>query len=242
MSGRRIDEDSKFQTKQTVTGTGLIGISEYKTKIEASLRTTIVGAGGTNVIEVQAKIPNQNAWTIIETITGNDSVVTDITTWDFIRFICTTFDGSPELTAAGFFEVSPENSSVGLATEAKQDDIINLLDDIANGGVEGSVTYGEISGIAASTETTVVSKTITAGFKGRLKNAWATGSSCAVFKLKVNGSTVGTRRINWCDRNAEWVYKDLELSAGDVIIITAEHTESATQEFEADLHWSEDDT
>jgi hypothetical protein len=216
MSGRRIDEDSKFQTKQTVTGTGLIGISEYKTKIEASLRTTIVGAGGTNVIEVQAKIPNQNAWTIIETITGNDSVVTDITTWDFIRFICTTFDG--------------------------QDDIINLLDDIANGGVEGSVTYGEISGIAASTETTVVSKTITAGFKGRLKNAWATGSSCAVFKLKVNGSTVGTRRINWCDRNAEWVYKDLELSAGDVIIITAEHTESATQEFEADLHWSEDDT
>lgn len=224
----------KLEIYRPVSSAGIIGIDQYTVKAESSARITVENAGGANVVEIEGRI-GQTAWESILTITGNDSQEFNFASYDFIRFRCTTYDSSPfDFYFAAFFPVA------GNATSQNQQTIIDLLDDIANGG-SGTIFYGTITGLASATESNVISYTVPVGKIFRLREATVSGTACAKHNLKIGSTTFATRRQNWCDRNARFTYDSLKLTAGQVLEITAEHDESTVQDYQCDIHGSLDD-
>jgi hypothetical protein len=100
---------------------------------------------------------------------------------------------------------------------------------------KGSILTGEANSIGASTETTLLTKTVAAGTSLYIGNIGATGTSDGIYKLKLNASRIAERRTNWCERNAKFDYSFLQLDAGDVITLTVTHTEVDPQDFIAEL-------
>src|SRR3990172_7433579 len=98
----------KFQITFNVSGAGIIGLNSYIVKSESVLRVIADGADISNVVKVRGKVGVQSVFEDIATITGPNSALVDIHTWDFIQFETTIYGFVPfRLVAAGFLPVSP---------------------------------------------------------------------------------------------------------------------------------------
>jgi len=114
--GRTKSGLNKFQTQRTVTGTGTIGNSEYIVKGESTLRVSIIGSAPTTRVTILARIEGESTFTLLETITDNNTAVIDILTYDFVRFGCTVFGGTDFLMASSGF--IPGQSITGTFTQS----------------------------------------------------------------------------------------------------------------------------
>jgi hypothetical protein len=99
---------SKFQTKIAFSATGDIGDPlGYEVLKEKVIRVRIDNATTETVFSICGKIATDPEWSIIKTITGFESTVVNISTWDYIRFECDVYDssnGGNILYASAFFE------------------------------------------------------------------------------------------------------------------------------------------
>lgn len=95
---------AKFQTFQSVSAAGTIGIPNYNVKGENTLKCKVAGSGGANVVTVYGRIENESVYNVIGTVSGNTTQTFDISTVDWVRFSCTTYGGTPfELVVSGFY-------------------------------------------------------------------------------------------------------------------------------------------
>jgi hypothetical protein len=231
------DALAKFQVYQRVNGTGTIGLQRYFVKAESAVRVSLDSNATGSTIEIYGSITD-GPFELVGSVSGNTSEVFDFSTYDNIKFICSTFAFSFDLYASGFYPVSPLTNPLppGASTEAKQDDIIDAINTLSSTITNGFLVSGSASSVAAATETTIVSYTVPALDDFALGVAYASADGDCIFRLKKNGSTIGVRRNNWCERQAEWRYGSLLFSAGDVISVTAIHNCSNTLNIEAEIY------
>ena len=93
--------------------------------------------------------------------------------------------------------------------------------------------YGTAS-IAITVEATVV--TTTPGSDGYLKSVVCSGNAQAIFRIKVNGATIGSARNAWTDRNVTIDLGNQKFSSGDVLLVTAENLGKLTADYEARIN------
>jgi len=91
-------------------------------------------------------------------------------------------------------------------------------------------------GIAPLTETTLITQVFTATTFENLVIAAVSGTNYAKYKLKVNGTTVWTKRTG-PDLNKDFDYTGApyELGPGDVVTVTVEHFNAGNEDFDASL-------
>jgi len=123
--------------------------------------------------------------------------------------------GSPipiNLTSEGFLQVSVVgNENMGIIYD----------EGTLSGGVEHSL----------------VSHTVTAGQEFNLARISGTGRTNGIFRVKVNGTTIETKRNAWTDRNVEFVYtKGLPLTAGDTVELTVIHNQLTSTPFSGTIY------
>jgi len=95
--------------------------------------------------------------------------------------------------------------------------------------------YEETSGVVPNSETTILTYTNTLAYF--VEKIVCSGTSDAIFKLKVDGSSTRTLRNSWNDRNVTFDFSTIarKIPANSVVTITAEHSEIRNQDFEANL-------
>lgn len=98
------------------------------------------------------------------------------------------------------------------------------------------VLHNEITGIASGAETTIIS--LVAPLTGyRIEKVEVTGDNTAIFRVKVNGTTIANRRSWWCDFNQEFDFEDflngLLLTSGQILTVTVVHNRPHIGAFEA---------
>lgn len=107
------DPLGKFQTYQSVSGTGIIGIPQYTVKAENTLKVVVASAGGGNLVTVYGRIEGESVWGSIGTVSGNSTSSIDISQIDYVRFVCTTYGGSAfEMAVSGFLEATAATSAI----------------------------------------------------------------------------------------------------------------------------------
>jgi len=193
MADRR-SHKQKFHKKITLdAGTGVKGEPRgYEVFGETNIRVTPVGVGGTNVIDIEARLLTETAWTSIGTVTGTTSDTIDISTYDLVRFNQTTSDGNGEVIVSGFFNqvgslagtaavVSFKTIQADAGTNPVADsptDTLTLTSSDASITITGNSTTDTIDFAAASgsAEITYVKDVKTAAsFGGTFSNgAWRT--------------------------------------------------------------------
>lgn len=83
--------------------TGTQAQLKYPVHIETRLRTIVKSVGPTNTVLIQGTIEGSDDWTTITTITGsNAGTVSDISTYDYIRYSIGVSDGDGELISSAF--------------------------------------------------------------------------------------------------------------------------------------------
>ena len=98
--------DDNFNRALTISGTGIVDLGNKKVRGEIQLRVTSRDFGASNIIVVRGKLLNEtdSEWTTLETVTGNDTAVIDISTYDQVQVECTTYDSTPgRFLMSGFF-------------------------------------------------------------------------------------------------------------------------------------------
>ncbi len=106
-----MSNDIKTAFSEIVTTSG--EVTTLIVSDEDKLRIVISNAGVTNTIVVSGRILEQDDWDIIKTITSNCKEVLNISTYDYVKVECTTFDslnGVVKVIASSF-------NSAGGATE-----------------------------------------------------------------------------------------------------------------------------
>jgi len=94
---------------------------------------------------------------------------------------------------------------------------------------------------AAGPEHVVTTYSIPSVSKFSLLSVKATGRSNAIFRLKINSTTIELKRNSWSDRNIEFEYsRGLSLNIGDVIALTIQHNELTSIPFNATIYWEEE--
>ena len=106
--------DDKFQRRLNISATGSLKINPcaYRAvneiweniRTENILKVTTEGLTAGTSIDVLARIDTETNFTTIGSITGSDSEVFDISTWDHIRFDVVAFDGTVgKMATSAFF-------------------------------------------------------------------------------------------------------------------------------------------
>ena len=109
----------------------------------------------------------------------------------------------------------------------------------SNASFDSLNQYGEVTSIAISTETDVLSYTVPASKKVAIANIDASGDNIAAFRVKLNGSTIAKKRTAISGSpNVEFTFENYELAAGDVIKVTVENCSLTldTGDFEARIN------
>lgn len=90
-TGQPTGESYQLQST-TASGTGII----YSSNIDGigTYRAQAIGAGSANVMTVSGSLDGSN-WSTVITLTGNTAKIFNVQSYHFIRFECTTYDGSP---------------------------------------------------------------------------------------------------------------------------------------------------
>jgi len=117
-------------------------------------------------------------------------------------------------------------------------DTVNInLDDLeALAGKNLEEAFGEITGIAAATETTIVSLTVPAGKKWRFKYVYAEGDQVkdTVYRLFLNSTKKWQGRSAHQDRNVS-AQREFDAVAGDVIALKVEHSTGSLGAFSGSI-------
>lgn len=107
------DPLGKFQTFQEVSSAGIIGIPQYTVKAENTLKAVVSGSAGANLVTIYGRIEGDPVWSSIGTISVDSDVTIDISTTDYVRFVCTTYGGAAfDLAVSGFFAATAASQSV----------------------------------------------------------------------------------------------------------------------------------
>jgi hypothetical protein len=111
---------------------------------------------------------------------------------------------------------------------------VNIINSTSTPGL--IISHNEISSVPAGVETTII--TITAPVNGyRVEKVEVSGENVALFRVKVNGSTISDKRSWWTEFNETFNYEDfpngLLLTAGQVLTVTCYHTRPYPGNFEA---------
>lgn len=98
--------------------------------------------------------------------------------------------------------------------------------------------YNEISAVSSGSESNVIS--LTAGPDGfRITQILASGENIALFRVKIDGITISSKRSWWTAFNVEWIFESVKngllLRPGQVLTVTALHTRPSTSDFEATI-------
>lgn len=98
------------------------------------------------------------------------------------------------------------------------------------------LTYNEVTAVASGAETTIISMVIPpSGF--RLMKVDVSGENLALFRLKINGITMFTRRSWWNHFNEQFNFEDfqngLKLTSGQILTVTVLHNRPVPGNFEA---------
>lgn len=83
-------DNLKYNLVQRVTSTTNLGIAYIRD--EARIRYTIENADVTNVVRVQGRLIGQATWVTLLDITGTDSQVVDVSTYEEIQVLVSTYD------------------------------------------------------------------------------------------------------------------------------------------------------
>lgn len=100
-----------------------------------------------------------------------------------------------------------------------------------------SIEFQEVSSVPTSTETTVLTFTNT-GTDMYLDHIGGTGSARSEWFVYINTVKKMKRRISVATPYIEIPMYNFKLANGDVIDIKVEHPESATQDFQAEVHYN----
>lgn len=123
-----------------------------------------------------------------------------------------------------------------ITTHAKLEDIKGALG-VGTGAAVN--TYSEVSSVATSTPTTVVTYIAPVGKTSYLQLAEVSGTNIAEYELKINGTTQAKKRTYFGGKlNVTFDFevqgaRGLNLSVGDTITIVVTHSRSMTGDFEA---------
>lgn len=101
-----------------------------------------------------------------------------------------------------------------------------------------TITFNEVSSISSGSETTVV--TLTAPLSGtRIQKVDVSGDNVALYKLKLNGATIATKRTWWSNFNESFDFESfvngLLLTSGQVLTVTVLHSRPYLGSFEATI-------
>jgi len=98
---------SKFQAAYEYTTEGFISPENgHEVLREVALRVRTPGARGTHSLVIEARIETDREWTVLDQVVGNESKLISISSWDRIRFRCTTYNSSlssTETYSSAFF-------------------------------------------------------------------------------------------------------------------------------------------
>jgi hypothetical protein len=96
-------------------------------------------------------------------------------------------------------------------------------------------SYADSIIVAPNSETTVLTYMNASSYY--LEKIQCTGTADALFKVKINGSTIGALRNSWNNRNVIFDFSDksVQCPAGATITITAYHTETQNQSYDTGL-------
>ena len=110
---------------------------------------------------------------------------------------------------------------------------VNILNSTNNPGL--NISHAEISSVASGVETTII--TIVASGNYRVQKVEVSGDNFALFRVKVNGTTVSNKRSWYSDFNQTFNYEDfangLLLTVGQVLTVTVLHNRPFLGNFEA---------
>lgn len=140
MSSTHINFNDKYNRVVKLDRTGIyttktVSLScekEIYISTETVLRAITENVGPTNEIEIQARILNQSTWQTIETLTGNENKLIDISTWDQIRYNVTTLDNtaSSKLVVSAFVDYGSNSENTTTEEDCDICDIIKSTSDI----------------------------------------------------------------------------------------------------------------
>lgn len=104
------------------------------------------------------------------------------------------------------------------------------------GNEDMSVIYDEGT-FSGGIEHTVVDFTVAPGAEFNMNRVSGTGRTDAIWRVKINGSTIESKRNNWSERNVNFIYsKGLPLNAGDTVSLTIEHAQLTSKPFSGTIY------
>lgn len=115
---------------------------------------------------------------------------------------------------------------------------VNVVDSVPGSPLN---VFNEVTAVAVSTETDVLSYTVPVGKAVRLSFVDANGDNIAIYRVKVNGSTIAKKSTHvGGDPSVTFQFDRFELAAGDVFKITVENCSllSLTGSFDGRLNGS----
>jgi hypothetical protein len=99
-----------------------------------------------------------------------------------------------------------------------------------------SIVYDEGT-FSGNIEHSVVLFTVPVGKEFNLTKITGEGICDALFRVKVNGTTIERKRNNWCDRNMNFTYaRGLLLNAGDTVELTIAHSQLTSKTFSGTIY------
>lgn len=98
-------------------------------------------------------------------------------------------------------------------------------------------SFGQISSIAASMPTIIVSYTVPPGYAVYLTKVLLSGTNKAIFTVQVDGSPIADLITYYTDLNGSLGFGDygIELTAGQILTVVAEHERPSMGDFSASL-------
>lgn len=110
---------------------------------------------------------------------------------------------------------------------------------VSSGSADGlTITYNEISSIGSGSETLLA--TLTAPLAGaRIQKVDVSGNNVALFRVKIDGNTIATKRTWWSNFNEKFEFESfvngLLLTSGQVLTVTVLHERPYLGAFEATI-------
>ena len=143
---------------------------------------------------------------------------------------------------AKFRECPDGSNQTVVATQICQNDGETIKVEITNEG-NSKLIYSESSSIAIGVETLINTYTVPVGKCFKLKMCHVSGTNVSIFKVKINGSTISTKRIWWNSWNADFLFNDEVTDAGDVIevYVTNNSATAMVGDYESNIQGNEYD-